>query len=229
MLALFRESVAGGAPPPIPIHVRLLLYIGGILWIAAYVFAIMIGLEHHTYGIPLVAICMDLAWEAIYTFYSPPQDKIQQVISLFWFLLDLVVLGQLYSYGRAEIAIPAIQKNFFAVIGGTLLMAFIGQFTFMIFFNDKKTEGVRSAYITNLVISILFVFFFFARQPDLHGLSIGMAWTKMIGTALTAIANLILMAKQGLGKFGFMIYLFVSIFIFDVVYLYLLYHPHAFF
>lgn len=201
---------------------------GYALWLVAYILVIRIGRRDKTYAIPLVPICLNFAWEFMDSWVLPDPVAFWEWVDRAWFLLDVAILWQLLRYGQREQIVPEIARAFYVVVPVTLLLAFFGQYTFVTTFHD--TLGFIAAFAINLIMSILFIFFYFARR-DLHGLSYGAAWCKMFGTALASIQCVFLfplihpLAPVGyspLSPYSFFTFMFLTIFVFDVTYVVLL-------
>ena len=202
--------------------------VGYALWLVAYVLVIRAGHRDKTYAIPLVPICLNFTWEFMDSFVLPDPIALWKWVDRAWFLLDVAILGQLLRYGRRAQIVPEIQASFYVVVVVTLLLAFFGQYSFVTTFHD--TLGFIAAFAINLIMSVLFLFFYFARR-DLRGLSYGAAWCKMFGTALASIQCVFLfplihpLTKVGysdLSPYSFFSFMFVTIFLFDVTYVVLL-------
>ncbi len=196
--------------------------IGDVLWMLAYIFTIRVGFRDHSYGIPLVALCLNFSWEFVFSLVIRPESKLRLALTLLWLALDCVILYQLLRWGRAE-QIPQLQPYFVLIVMGTLVLATIGHITFHRTYHDPG--GQEAAFAINLVMSILFVFLFFDR-PGMHGLSYAAAWLKMLGTLILSIANCTVMYKQP-KKYGFFLFLFATIFLFDVIYVCLMAHARV--
>jgi hypothetical protein len=185
-----------------------------ILWMLAYIFAIWVGFRDHTYGFPLVAVCLNVSWEFLFSLVFRPTSKVRMILTLLWLALDLVILYQLLRWGAAD-QLPLIQAHFIPIVLGTLLLAAIGHFTFHCTYDDPG--GEQAAFAINLVMSILFVFLLL-RRSDLRGLSYAAAWLKMLGTLILSAVNTALMYKEP-RRYGFYLFLFAAIFLFDVLYI----------
>lgn len=207
-------QVSGG----VPVWLGVLNIIGDVLWIVAYILIIRQGFKDRTYGIPMLCIALNFTWEFIYAVDFPfPLDLIE-ILRWVWLLCDVVIVYQLFRYGRDSQTIPLIKQFFYPVCIAMFVSAYLGQLAFHYSFRDSY--GAHNAYMINLVMSILFVFMYFGR-PAGRGLSVGAAWAKMLGTGLLSAGNL-LTIEHWLAN-SFMVYLYVTIFIFDVIYLALLY------
>jgi hypothetical protein len=211
------DAVSGNNP--------LLIALGllaDVLWMLAYIFAICVGFRDHTYGFPLVAVCLNVSWEFLFSLVFRPESKLRMIVYLIWLALDLVILYQLLRWGAAE-QVPLIRAHFIPIVLGTLVLAVIGHVTFHNTFNDP--DGEDAAFAINLVMSILFVFLLFDR-PDLRGLSYATAWLKMLGTLILSLLN-VFIRRDDLKGYGFNLFLFATIFLFDVLYICLFAHARG--
>ncbi|MCT6815694.1 MAG: hypothetical protein M3043_04720, partial [Lysinibacillus fusiformis] len=57
------------------LDILLICQIGmGLFWIITYLLVIYKGWKDKKYGMPMVAICANIAWEFIFTFLYPQND-----------------------------------------------------------------------------------------------------------------------------------------------------------
>ena len=233
-----------------------LIMIGGVCWLATYVWAIRQGHRERVTTIPFVAVALNITWEVVHSVVYPPPRQIDLVTNLAWLVLDLLILFQVFRYGRARQTVLEIANHWPAVVIGTLVLAFAGHLTFHrhvtanSIFPDES--GAIPAFIINLVMSVLFVSMYYSRA-DGAGLSKQVAWGKCIGTACYSVGNVMILRRipdvrflvqvqmKGTDKWlpageignttihpGFLYFLFIGITIFDVLYLWLLYRgSHA--
>jgi hypothetical protein len=188
----------------------------------AYICSIWVGFRDHSYGFPLVAVCLNISWEFVFSLIIRPKSKLRMILTLIWLGLDSVILFQLFRWGAADQLVP-IQAHFVAIVLSTLVLAAIGHITFYYTYQDEGGEGV--AFAINLVMSILFILLLFHR-PGLQGLSYATAWLKMLGTLILSVVNTVLMYKDP-KRYGFFFFLFATILLFDVLYIYLLAQARA--
>lgn len=193
--------------------------IADVLWMLAYIFTIRIGFRDHSYGVPMVAVCLNFTWEFIFSLVIRPKSKLRMGLTLLWLAIDAVIVYQLLRYGRGD-QLPQLQPYFVLIVIGTIVLAAIAHITFYYTYEDPG--GQEDAFSINLIMSILFVFLFFSR-PDMRGLSYAAAWLKLIGTGILSAGNFWLMRKEE-RKYGFFIFLFGTIFLFDVIYVALMWH-----
>jgi hypothetical protein len=206
----------------VPVWLGVVNIIGDLLWLVAYILIIRQGFKDRTYGIPMLCVALNFTWEFIYAVDFPFPVNFIEILRWAWLLCDVVIVYQLFRYGRGSQKIPPLKQYFYAICGLMFVSAYLGQLSFHYTFRDKW--GVSDAYMINLVMSILFVFMYFSR-PSGQGLSLGAAWAKMLGTGILSAGSMY-MIKDWLSN-SFMVYLYVTIFVFDVTYLALLYRTRA--
>ncbi len=198
---------------------RALMDAGGLFWSLTYILIIRRGFIDKTYGMPLVALCANISWEGIFSFvrpHSPPQVYINSI----WFLLDVFILLQFLKYGRSEF--PALSnKKFYTMFLLALATSF--GLVLSITYEFKDWQGAYSAFGQNLMMSALFIVMLF-RRDNLRGQSIYIALFKMLGTALSSLA-FYLYASISKGSI-LLPFLFVSIFIYDLIYTSMVYQKY---
>jgi hypothetical protein len=193
-----------------------LMIIGGLFWSITYILIIKRSIIDKTYGMPLAALCANISWEGIFSFiypHSPPQLYINYV----WFLIDVVIVIQFLKYGRSEF--PSLSKNkFIAMFLFALVTCFGLVFSITREFNDW--QGAYTAFGQNLMMSVLFILMLYNRN-GLRGQSIFIAFFKMMGTAISSLAFYL---YQPISQGSYILpFLFISIFIYDLIYLILIY------
>ncbi|MCP4137688.1 MAG: hypothetical protein GY754_42365 [bacterium] len=191
-----------------------LMLIGGFSWLAAYSLMIRRGFKDKTYAMPFAALCANIAWEFIFSFinlHDPPQLYINRL----WFAFDVVILAQFVYFGMKEIKNLTWPKFIvFTII--SLITGYLG--VLLINYHLKDFFGAYVAFGQNLMMSILFVSMLHHRQ-SIRGQSIYIAIFKCLGTLTASLA------------FGLyrpfdtpvMVYFYVAIFVFDVIYIGMLY------
>ena len=235
----------------VPQYAAALAFLGDLLWAIVYILAIVIGQKQRTYAIPMVAIGLNVNWEIVHTAIHPPALQANLYANLIWLAFDLLIVLQLIRFGRERQTNDVLKRFFAGIVIGLLALSLVGHITFYnhvtanAIFADR--DGVVSAFLINLVMSVLFIGMYFSR-PDGTGISKTIAWLKMVGTAVISLANVIAfqtsqhvrydvqIKKQGTGEWfdagtigsqtvhpGFLYFLFAAILIFDLVYLILLY------
>lgn len=176
-----------------------------------------------TYGMPFVAMCLNLSWEFIFAFIYKT-DIFHQVVCLIWYILDLIIACAFFKYGYNDFKKKYSLKkiSFLVLIVFTLISSFIfmilAPLDFSILFDGNiiQTTGFIS-YFQNLLMSILFVLMFLERR-NLKGQSIFIAIFKWLGTLSVSIIKLSGMVSSNSTEL-FIIFL---IQVFDILYIYLL-------
>src|SRR5688572_10128985 len=202
--------------------------VGAACWLAAYVLVILQGHKQATYGVPLLAVCLNFTWELMDSFFLPDPVPVWVIIDRAWFLVDLVIATQLFLYGKREQLWPELQRTFYVLLPLTLGAAFVGQYAWVTSFHD--TLGILLAFVINLIMSALFLPFYFRRRDTGQGLSLPVDWLKMVGTALSSVQCYFLIplihpiaaSTTHFGPYAFFHFLFVACFALDVVYIVLL-------
>jgi hypothetical protein len=202
--------------------------LGCVFWVAAYVFIIRQCFQDKSYGLPMVAICMNLSWEFLASWVIPNPVPLWHFFDRVWFFVDLVIVYQLLRYGRRLQTIPEVRDHFYAIIALTTVLSGIGLYTFYLQYHDLL--GLVGAFVINLVMSVTFVFFSLARRHQGGvGLSVPAAWCKMLGTLGTSIEchSVIGLSQPWLGGLSFLTFLCLSIFLFDCLYISVLMRARA--
>jgi len=165
---------------------------------------------------PLAALCANISWEGIFSFIYP-HSPLQLYINYVWFLIDAVIVVQFLKYGRSEFS--SLSKNkFIAMFLFALATCFGLVFSITREFNDW--QGAYAAFGQNLMMSVLFIVMLYNRN-DLRGQSMFIAVFKMLGTAISSLAFYL---YQPISQDSFILpFLFISIFIYDVIYVILIY------
>ncbi|WP_052397357.1 hypothetical protein [Streptomyces sp. NRRL F-5123] len=81
--------------------VTAMIATANMLWAVVYVLIIRAGLRDRTYGMPIVALWLNLSWEGNFSFVRP-QPGALWVTNVVWFLLDCGILWTALRYGHRE-------------------------------------------------------------------------------------------------------------------------------
>jgi len=196
---------------------------GCVFWILAYLFILHRCFRDRTYGLPIVAICLNFAWEILASFVFPNPVPLWHFFDRAWLVIDVLLVYQLFRWGRAEQSVPELAKYFPFAIVVPFALGVWGLYAFVDSYVDRL--GLVGAFGVNLIMSILFVFFYFARRGTGRGLSRGGAVFKMLGTLGTSIEChfVVRLINPELRSLSFLTFLCVSIFLFDCLYIYLVF------
>ena len=135
------------------------------------------------------------------------------MVTLIWFLLDVIIMLQFIKYGRKEFGKSYSIKYFYPTFLIAMLLSFSIITASATEFNDF--EGIYAAFSQNLMMSIFFIQFLLNRVST-KGQSVFIALFKMIGSLIPAVSFYIFYSSE------FINLLCVATFVFDLIYLILL-------
>jgi hypothetical protein len=210
---LIKEKNMAVAP-----QISLILQIGyGVFWTLVYILIIRLGFREKTFGMPVIALCTNISWEFVFSFVRPHNIP-QRYIDVTWFVLDSVILYQVVVFGKSDfINKPA--RLFYPGFALSLILSLWAILSVTYEFRDWN--GVYSAFGGNLLMSVLFVTMLL-RRNNVCGQSMYIALFKMVGTVSASILSFTFYPSSLL--LGF---LYITIFLFDAIYLVLLYEQHT--
>ena len=196
------------------VHTAFLLGTG-LFWTAAYVLLIRTGLRERTFGMPVVAFATNMSWEFMFAFVRPPSG-VMHVINIVWFGFDLAIGYTVVRFGRAEFPyLPA--RLFLPALAVLLALAYPG----MNYASEQFDEGVGAitAFGSNLAMSGMFLAMLAARRGT-RGQSLGIAVTKLLGTACASLS--MLTDPEGAPRYdhALMYYLYIGCLVLDLAYAY---------
>lgn len=187
----------------------------GFFWSVAYVLLIRAGLRERTFGMPVVAFATNISWEFMFAFVRP-SSGVMHVINIVWFCFDLVIGYTVVRFGRAEFPyLP--DRLFLPALAVLLALAYPG----MNYASEQFDEGVGAitAFGSNLAMSGMFLAMLAARRGT-RGQSVGIAVTKLLGTACASLS--MLTDPDGDPRYdnALMYYLYVGCLLLDLAYVY---------
>lgn len=173
--------------------------ISGICWTFVYILTVYRGFKDKSYGMPLVALALNLTWEFTYSFIYPPNDAGigLTIINTVWCLLDVVILFTFLKNGYKHMSesYTFTKPVFYLVTAVGFVLSFLFMYVSGPFFKDLPyfngqifEVGKFIAHYQNVVMGALFVHMFYMRKKNGHGasgLSLYAAIFKMLGTSLT--------------------------------------------
>jgi len=196
-----------------PTLINILTLASGICWSIVYLDIIQRGFKDKTYGMPLFALALNIAWEFIFAFVTGWRVSIQKVVTAIWFGLDAIIVYTYFKYGRRDFS-KAHEKFFIPWSIAAFMVSFIVIYAMAMEFGESW--GARySAFAQNLLMSILFIGML-VRRNNVEGQSMWIAILKWLGTLAPTIQYY---ARTGSGLilvFG------IGCFIYDVIYIWML-------
>jgi hypothetical protein len=209
-----------------------LVGLSGLAWTVVYIFLIRAGFKDKTYGMPLFALALNIAWELLYTIlgFQHTEISLQTWVNLVWSLFDIAIVFCYFKYGKEEFKKYADAKYFIPWSVLIFLMAGILQYAFLKEFgitNSKNFDLFKTfiepdlgswyaAFLQNLMMSVLFIQMLLLRKND-KGQNLTVAIAKWIGTLAPTILFGILLENN--------LVLILGIFccVFDMIYIRLLF------
>ena len=141
----------------------------GLAWTVVYVALVYRGIKDKSYGMPLVPLALNFAWELVFSLVYPPSATglAGTIVNAIWMICDLGIIGTyfLYSYPYfyrqyqlSKSAWLTYSILAFTVAFGIMLTGgpFFGQFN-RYFRGDIFQGAIFIAYVQNLVISVCFL------------------------------------------------------------------------
>lgn len=178
-----------------------LVGMSGLCWTLVYILTIKRDFADETYGMPLVALAINIAWEFRFSLIfgaSGDFPLIAQVVNTVWLAFDVVIVYTVFRFGydaferdHASAAAPGRRLGRATFLGEfCLALAFCFAFVFVAvdFFIDLPAFGHSVAdvakfiaYAQNLLMSALFLAMYWHRGT-IGGQSFWIAFFKWLGT-----------------------------------------------
>ncbi|MET4096245.1 hypothetical protein [Arthrobacter sp. UYCu712] len=166
--------------------ILFLTIVSGLAWTVAYADGIRVGFKDRSYAIPVAALGLNFAWEAIYATRSVATGiTAQGVFNIAWGLADVVIVCTFLMFGRSELPVWVTRRLFLSwalLLGVTSLgvqLLFVAEFGW-------EDAARYAAFLQNLLMSGLFIAMFVARGGS-RGQSLLIAVAKWIGTLAPTI------------------------------------------
>jgi hypothetical protein len=199
--------------------ITLFALLSGIFWTITYLLILKRSIQDRIIGMPMVALCMNIAWESIFSFIYP-SDKPQLYVNYVWFCFDLVIVTQYLKLNKSAFSKYLPEKSFYPAFCSVLAMGFFN----MLFATTElgtKLGSHYTAFEINLIMSVLFIYILLSSERT-QGQSIYIATTKMIGTAFASVMSFLEFPASPLLNF-----LYIAIFLCDGTYTVLLHQKLA--
>lgn len=167
----------------------LLTLVSAVAWTIVYVEAIRIGWRQRTYAMPIGALGLNIAWEWLYAVHGIGSEpgSVQTWVNLAWGLADVAILISYLRFGRREVpsfvSRPLFVTWSVAIIAASVIvqLLFVAEFGFA-----HARSAIYSAFLQNLLMSVLFIAMFAARRGP-RGQSLLIAVAKWLGTLAPTI------------------------------------------
>jgi hypothetical protein len=166
---------------------QIALYVGGFLaWTPAYVVIVCRGVKRHELEEPVIAALGNVTWEFFWGFFvRVNMGWGLQLIYQGACILDLVILFVVVRYGYKQFGATAFPERLWPLLVAAMIA---GWLAFYASFHHQGYDlplGSNSAYLDNVVVSSLYLWFGLTRHPDT--LSLPVAWSKFVGTGMVSV------------------------------------------
>jgi hypothetical protein len=155
-------------------------------WVLAYVLMIRRGFLDKSYGMPMIALCLNVSWEFCFTFLTDIETTYRIANGVF-FVFDAGVLYTCYRFGREDFDWPILRARFGTFLTAGLLLALVGVYLFVTAFDD--TYGGLFAAINTPLYSALLVAMLL-RRNSVRGQSLYIGLAILVGDAAGYIPTL---------------------------------------
>ncbi len=169
-----------------------LVVLSGLCWAVVYVEAIRVGVRDRTYAIPIFALALNLAWEALYVFHglflNPGAStfvRLHTGVNLVWLAFDMAILWTFFKFASNEW--PQLGRSLVWLTGALALV--VGVAVQIVFFTEfgPRDGGTYAAFAQNLLMSVLFLNMLLLRGGP-RGQSMVIAVAKLVGTLAPTIS-----------------------------------------
>lgn len=173
-------------PPNLPWYVIVIVGSCSFFWILAYVLIIRRGFLDQSYGMPVVALCSNIAWEIIFGFFYTSDYRFERIGKYFWPILDIGILISVLRYGRKEVRYVFLRTWFTPLIFFGIGVSALLMLPFVRAYND--VHGIFLGWADALLIALLFFPLFWSR-PNLEGQSFYIALAMFLGNMFAYLWN----------------------------------------
>jgi hypothetical protein len=142
-------------PPSVPsyylVGANTLLQVGGALWTLCYILMTRESFRSRTYGMPLLALANNFAWEIVYAF-GVAEAPLERIVFAIWCVLDIGLLLGIARHGAGEWAhAPIIAKNLGKVVIGLIIWLVVGHWAFAKWWIDNEIGKREGKYYYGVV------------------------------------------------------------------------------
>lgn len=147
-------------------------------WLAAYVLIIRRGALDRSYGMPIGALCGNIAWEFMFACIFLADYLLIRLGNFAWLVLDMVILYTVLKHGKEDFNQAFYRKWIYAILGiGTAVAVYLGV-AFVKVYND--TQGFFTGWIQAFLMSILYISML-VRRDSVKGQSLYIALFMLLG------------------------------------------------
>ncbi len=117
------------------------LGIGVVLWQATYVLMAVRSFRTRSYGMPILALTLNISWEVVYFAYV--SDMLFEKLGFaFWLILDIPLLYTSVKYGRREWEhAPLIARHLPIILAAMTIVGLVGNYAFAVWWLAVPSRG----------------------------------------------------------------------------------------
>ncbi|MBK1896237.1 transmembrane-type terpene cyclase [Chryseobacterium paridis] len=202
--------------------------ISGLAWTIVYIALTYRGIKDKSYGMPLIPLALNFAWEMVFSLVYPPAATgiAGALINGIWMICDIGIITTYfmysYPYFHRRYSISKTEWMVYSALAfivsfGIMLTGgpFFGQFN-SYFKADIFQGAIFIAYVQNLIISVCFLLMIWERKGS-EGQSLTIGVFKCIGTGFSVGIYYLFTLHHG--KAHLMNIIIGSTFILDLIYI----------
>lgn len=186
----------------------------GVLWLIAYCLIIRRGFRERTYGMPLIPLCANFAYEILFGFVWP-DDYPVYIVNIIWAGFDSIMVYQYLRYGLSEWPDHYPKRWFYPTFLTVFAMALIGISTLTLDTHDTH-GGNFTGWGAQLLLSAGCITMLLRRNSP-KGQSMYIALARTLGTA-----SLIYAQESYERPLMFLRFIYIASPILDIAYMVLL-------
>ena len=147
-------------------------------WLLAYFLIIKLSFKEKTFGMPIVALCLNITWEFLFGFVVTSDYLLIWIGNMVWCVVDLIIFVAIWKYAKDDFEDPVIKK----LIHPGMIVGVIAAFTlfYPFTFNFGDTKGYCLGWIAAAIMCVLFIAMLIRRKSS-KGQSIWIATSMLVG------------------------------------------------
>ncbi|KAI0896154.1 hypothetical protein F4806DRAFT_52672 [Annulohypoxylon nitens] len=163
-----------------------LILCSGLCWTTAYILYIRQAYRDKSYGMPLVCLCANIAWEFVFGAAIP--ESAAQVVSFFpWFVIDIGIVYTTWKFGREQWKhAPVVAQNLGWILIGGITGMLVLFWTFLKTYDNRYEAGFYLAWTDQIIVSTTSVAQLMSRN-NTSGHSWGIWFTRWIGSVFAEL------------------------------------------
>ncbi|KAH7325678.1 hypothetical protein B0I35DRAFT_405039 [Stachybotrys elegans] len=156
-------------------------------WTAAYVLYCRQAFLDRSYGVPLITLVLNTAWEVVFGLIVPPSNDMVFVAGP-WTILEAILIYATIKHGAVEWKhTPLVANNLWWILPSSVVISCGFYLAFIQSFEEFRNALIASALINQLCTSVGAVLHL--SKGNTRGHSLGIWVTRTNGTFWTVVAH----------------------------------------